>query len=271
MPEINKRYAPGTPCWVDIGVSDLARSKKFYGQLFGWTFQDSGAEMGHYNMATVNGHEVAGLMRNPSEEMPIRWTTYLATDDIDATLKKITTAGGKVLMGPMNIPGSGRMAMAMDCCDASFGLWQEAGFPGSRLVNEPGSPVWNELMSRDVDRARKFYQEVFGYEYGKMDDPEMDYTTTDVNGRPVGGIYDGNGVAPEGMPSNWSVCFAVADADGLVVGAEKLGAKVVAKPMNSPYGRYASMVDLDGAYFSIMQVTTTPQEQRQQDETAARK
>lgn len=275
MPEISKPYAPGTPNWVDIGVSDLNRSQKFYSALFGWTFEDLGPDMGDYSIVEMNKKSIAGMSQNPPEEKtPVRWTTYLATNDIEATIDKIKAEGGEMLTEVMGVPGKGRMAIAQDCCQAAFGLWQQEGFVGSELVNEPGSPVWHELMSRDVTSARRFYQNVFGYEYGQMDNPEMDYTTIEINDRPVGGIYDGKGVAPEGQPSSWSVCFAVADTDDLVTKAEKAGAKIITKPMDSPYGRFAQLTDPDGASFAVMQVSpsTSPEQRRvKPSETKSRK
>lgn len=47
MPE-KTSYAHGTPSWVDLGTTDLADAKRFYGALFGWEFDDRGPEAGNY-------------------------------------------------------------------------------------------------------------------------------------------------------------------------------------------------------------------------------
>ena len=54
-------YAPGTPSWVDLTTPDLDAALAFYGGLFGWEFEDAGAEAGHYHQALVRGKRVAGL------------------------------------------------------------------------------------------------------------------------------------------------------------------------------------------------------------------
>lgn len=271
MPEITKPYLPGTPNWVDIGVSDLSRSKRFYGDLFGWKFENMGPEMGDYHLVTLRNKTIAGMSQNPpTEKTPVRWTTYLATDDLESTIAKIKSKGGKTLTEIMEIPDRGRMVIAVDCCGASFGLWEQRGFVGSQLVNEPGTPVWNEMMSRDITSARDFYKTLFGYTFSQMDEPSMDYTTIDLNGRPVGGMYDGKGVVPDEVPSNWSVCFAVADTDDVVAKAVKSGAKIIAEPMDSPYGRFAALSDPDGAMFSVMRVSTSSPRPRQSEKSDTR-
>ena len=55
------------------------------------------------------------------------------------------------------------------------------------------------------------------------------------------------------MPPHWSVCFAVADCDATVARARELGAAVVSEPMDMPIGRFAGLLDPQGASFTIMQ------------------
>ena len=58
---------------------------------------------------------------------------------------------------------------------------------------------------------------------------------------------------PDEVPPHWSVCFAVADCDGTVAKARELGATITMEPMNMPIGRFAAIVDPQGAWFTIMQ------------------
>ena len=56
------------------------------------------------------------------------------------------------------------------------------------------------------------------------------------------------------VPPHWSVCFAVADADTVVETARRLGAAVTFGPMDMPIGRFAGIIDPQGAAFSVMQM-----------------
>ena len=95
MPVHEGPFAPGTPCWADVMVDDLDRARDFYGGLFGWTFEDLPPEAGGYVMARKDGHVVAGaLAKNPDDPGQVSaWTVYLATDDVDDTVR--TRQGGR--------------------------------------------------------------------------------------------------------------------------------------------------------------------------------
>ena len=77
-------YPYGSPCWVDLLVSDVRRAKSFYGELFGWQWLAGDPATGGYTMALLDGHPVAGISRKPDDApVPSQWTTYLRVGDID--------------------------------------------------------------------------------------------------------------------------------------------------------------------------------------------
>ena len=106
MPPISR--PAGAPCWIDLMTSDIERSKAVYGELFGWTFEDTGADFGHYNMASKDGAPVAGVMAKQDLSVPDTWTVYLHTTDISATVHKVTAAGGQLMFPPMAVAPAGR-------------------------------------------------------------------------------------------------------------------------------------------------------------------
>jgi uncharacterized protein len=146
-------WPAGTPCWVDLGVDDIAKAAAFYASLFGWDIQAGPAEAGGYAMCLKNGRPVAGIgpKQGPPGSAPV-WATYLASDDLDETASKITAAGGQLLEPPIDVMDVGRMAVAADPGGAIFGIWQAGAHLGIGLANEPGALCWNENLSRDFDR-----------------------------------------------------------------------------------------------------------------------
>jgi uncharacterized protein len=257
-------YAPGTPSWVDLMTSDPEGARTFYAGLFGWEIEVGPPETGNYGMARLRGHNVAGLGGEPARDgMPTAWTTYIATDDVDGAVKRIADAGGEVMMGPMDVMGEGRMAVATDPTGAVFGMWQPGGHSGASLVNEPGTISWNELATRDLAAARRFYGAVFGYDWADVDTGEGGplYATFVVGGRSVGGAMQMNDQWPAGIPSHWMPYFAVADADEAVAAVERLGGRVNVPPMDSPYGRFAIVADPQGGVFSVIDLSSAAQTQ----------
>jgi len=251
----------GTPCWVDLGTDDLARAKTFYGTIFGWETIDGPPESGGYVMCEVGGRPVAGMgPKMGPPEMPTVWTTYLATQDADATAAKITAAGGRILAPPFDVMDVGRMSVAVDPGGAAFGIWQSGTHTGMRLANSPGAVCWNENMSRDFDANKTFYQAAFGYEYDDMSNADLSYATFKTTGNPLGGIGDLGTIAPPETPAHWMTYFAVSDTDEALAAVTKLGGNVMRPAWDTPYGRMAIVSDDQGAVFALMSVAAASSE-----------
>jgi len=245
-------WAPGTPCWVDLGVAEIPKAEAFYRGLFGWDVFDTGPEGGGYRMCSIGGRPVAGIGGKSEPDIGTFWTTYLATDNADVTAAKIKAAGGQVIMDPFDVMDVGRMFMAVDPGGAMFGVWQAGSHTGIQLANEPGSVTWNENMSRHYDANKAFYQSVFGYQFGDIGAEGMEYATIDLNGAPVGGIGAIGPEQPTDSPARWTTYFAVADADAALARATELGGSIVAPAWDTPYGRMAFLSDDQGAMFAVM-------------------
>ncbi len=246
-------WPAGTPCWVDLGVSDIGQARAFYSGLFGWQIEEGPPEAGGYSMCGLDGRPVAGIgpsMGPPGT--PPTWTTYIASDDADETASKIRAAGGQVLVEPMDVMDVGRMAVAADPGGAVFGVWQARAHSGAQVANEPGAVTWNENSSRDFEGNKAFYRAVFGYEYGDMSSSEFRYATVDLGGRPVGGIGELDRGLPPEVPANWATYFAVTDTDAAVNRAVELGGSVVRPAWDTPYGRMAVLADDQGAVFAVL-------------------
>jgi uncharacterized protein len=253
MPE----YAPGTPSWVELSSPDTDASAAFYHELMGWNATEPGsAETGGYRMFKQDGQNIAGLMGHMQEGQPTAWATYISVADADETAEKVRAAGGSVMVEPTDVMEIGRMAFFTDPTGAVFGVWQPKTFAGADLVNEPCSLCWNEVLTRDADADRRFYTAVFDWTAGRpsFEGAPESYTIWELSGRPVGGMMQmTDDVFPPDLPPHWSVCFAVADCDATVAKARELGATVTVEPVDMPIGRFAGVIDPQGASFTVMQ------------------
>ena len=252
MPETNG-YKEGVPCWVDVMIPDVGAAKRFYTELFGWTYLDTGPAGGGYQLATLNGKQVAGIgQKQPDQPGPSVWVTYLWADDADAAGARIAAAGGNVFMGPMDVPGAGRLALALDSAGAVFGIWQGREHRGAQLANEPGTFSWNENLSDSPDKAREFYRQAFGYTYEKFPDWPVEYDMFKVGGEVRGGVGAKPDSIPPGAPNFWNTYFSVADADAAVAAVTRNGGTVMFPPMDTPVGRMAAVTDPGGAGFCVI-------------------
>ena len=255
-------YTQGTPCWIDVQTTDQDAAKQFYTSLLGWSYDDRPmpGNGSVYSMALLNGETVAAIAPMPPgapEGMPPMWNTYLAVDDVDAAVQKVGPAGGQVLMQPVDITDSGRMAFVMDPTGAPVGLWQANRHIGSTLVNEPGALIWNELITDKPDAALAFYEAVVGLEHATMEmAPGDNYILLKAGGTEVGGCMEPP--MPE-VPNHWHVYFAVEDTDASAAKASAEGGKIMVEPFDIPtVGRSAVLADPQGATFSVLK--STPQQ-----------
>ena len=255
-------YPPGTPSWVELSSPDPDASRAFYRDVLGWSATEPGAaETGGYRMFQSDGKNVAGLMGHMQEGQPTAWMTYISVADADDTAHKVQAGGGNLVVSPMDVMDLGRMAVFADPTGAVFGVWQPKAFAGADLVNEPVSLVWNEVHTRETDTDKAFYNSVFGWTAGKpsFEGAPDTYTVWQLDGKNVGGMMQMvEGMFPPDTPPHWSVCFAVADADATAAKAREHGATVVAEPMDMPIGRFAAIIDPQGAWFTIMQPAAAP-------------
>ena len=251
-------YAQGTPCYVELMTPDQGAARSFYGGLFDWSLADVplGEDGSYYVTASVEGDQVAGLMGQMPELAghPAFWVVYLAADDVDAVAARVPDAGGSVEAGPFDVMDLGRAAAIQDPTGARVSLWQAGTNVGTRRANEPGTPIWNELVSPDLDKATAFYTAILGVTWEDSPMPEGSdlpaYRTLNVEGRAVGGAMP---PMMEGIPPHWNVYFNVSDVTAAIAKAESLGGTVLAPAFDVPdVGRLAGLVDPQGGVFWLM-------------------
>lgn len=243
----------GAPCWIDLMTSDPARSRAFYGELFGWTAEEGSEEFGGYFNFSKDGQLVAGAMPSHGQPGPSDiWSVYLATDDAEKTAAAAQAHGGSVVVPPMKVADLGTMAILIDAGQAAVGIWQPGLHKGMGVLGEPGAPSWFEVNAREYQATATFYRDVFGWDtHVVADGPDIRYMTLGEGEAALAGIMDASSFLPEGVPAHWSVYFDVVDADAALAKVVDLGGSVVRPPEDTPYGRLAQAGDATGAYFKI--------------------
>ncbi|QCU79116.1 VOC family protein [Citricoccus sp. SGAir0253] len=253
----------GSPVWIDLTVPDLAAVIPFYEALFGWDFEDYGEPFGHYHMITNGGAHVGGAMaQGPDSTGQAAWSVYLKSEDIDRSLAETAAAGGTVLVPAMPVGDLGRMGVVTTPGGEALGVWQNGTFGGFTLTRTVGSPVWFEVMSLAFDADAEYYRRVWGWEPTLLpmeDAPEGTEPTRYANDRPGEGATAGLCEAdpawfPEGTPSYWRAYFIVQDADEAARTVGRLGGSVLDGPMDTPFGRIATVADPAGATFQLVQM-----------------
>jgi uncharacterized protein len=112
-----------------------------------------------------------------------------------------------------------------------------------------GTFYWNELMTRDIEGAKRFYGETIGWSFDPMPMPDGGtYWCAMLNGIPVAGMFSLNDPEYDGVPESWMSYLAVDDIDKRVAKAVKAGAKLMKPIFDVPnVGRIAMLTEPGGA------------------------
>ncbi len=112
-----------------------------------------------------------------------------------------------------------------------------------------GHFFWNELRTRDVERAKRFYEETVGWSFERSSTPEgHPYWVAVCHGKPVAGFFQLTPEMAECVPESWASFLAVDDVDARVAKAVEAGARLVMPIFNVPdVGRIAMLLEPSGA------------------------
>src|ERR1700722_20983869 len=129
------KYTPGTFSWIDLTTPDQAASKRFYGELLGWSFEDLPVgEGGFYSMAVVDGAHVAAIAPQPDQQrdagVPPLWNSYITVDSADAAVDRATALGGSAHAPAFDVMDAGRMGVLQDPHGAYFMVCEPRQNPG---------------------------------------------------------------------------------------------------------------------------------------------
>lgn len=248
MPKIES-YPPGSFCWAELATPDPDSAKKFYSEMFGWTWTDSPTPNGTYTIFEVDGNSAAAAYA-PPPGVPPHWGVYFSVTSVDESAAKVTALGGKLLMPPFDVMGFGRMVVAQDPEGTTFQLWEAKEHIGATHGGPLGMATWPELHVKDLDAAAAFYGGLFGWK--TQASPQY---VEWINGEArIGGMMAMNGPEWQGVPPHWMIYITVADCDERAAKAKELGANICVPPTDIPHtGRFSVVNDAQGATFSLFQ------------------
>ena len=175
--------------------------------------------------------------------MPSVWSTYLATDDADATARAV--------MEQRRQPDARAVRRARRRADGGrvrpvrFGVRALGGQDAPRVEHrQPGRRADLERVHDPGLRRREvLLRKVFGHTFDELGDDSFHYATISVEGRVVGGIGELSAEMPPELPSHWMTYFASDDVDATVERATSAGALLRTGPMDTPTDGWRSSRD----------------------------
>lgn len=250
------KYPHGAFSWADCSTSDQAAGTQFYQAVMGWDTRDEPmGDQGVYTMFLVDGEDVGAISPlNPQmvgQGIPPHWESYITVDDVDAMMPRVTELGGTIVVPPFDVMKAGRVAVIQDPTGAMINLWQAKENIGAGLINAHGAMIWNELLTRDLDKAKAFYSQLLGWEIKASQLPG--YHEIFNEGRAQGGMMVMGDEFDADIPPTWNVYYSVQDLDASLKKVTEHGGQVHMQTETQGVGKFALIVDPQGAMLYLIQ------------------
>jgi len=243
--------------WFDLITDDADAARRFYGGLFGWTFETSKGPGGaDYLIARDGNVYVAGIVTraDPSDGTEYsRWLPYVSVADVDASVERVRAGGGRVVVSPLDVR-LGRVAAIVDPEGAALGLARSTiGDPDdATTAGAPGRVVWTELLATDDSAAAAFYEAVVGYAVATVERRGGEYAMLRAGGVDRAGILRN----PTDWEPQWLTSFGVEDPAAAARRAAALGGRVLLEPTPEVReGTMALVTDPSGAVLALQKST----------------
>lgn len=245
----------GSWIWYELLTSDADAAVAFYEKVVGWTSSTFPGSPHGYTIVSAGKDGVGGIMKNPMDTGPI-WLGYVGVDDVDASVAKIESLGGKVHMPPTTLDQVGRMSLVEDPQGTKIYVMRGASPDASHAYDRRGmgKGSWNELTTADQDAAFAFYGEMFGWhkESSMQMGPMGEYSFIAPAGSEdaFGAMMDRQ--KPD-APIQWNFYFRVPDIEEAFARVKANGGTPMHDPMEVPGGeRVFYSIDPQGAGFGLV-------------------
>jgi len=224
-------------------------SRQFYGELFGWEFENPGINLGFgnddsYMLIRHNGRLIGGMVDANTMNRDVnisQWVSVMSVDDINAAAERVVADGGELLTAPTDVGSRGTLAVVTGPDGALFALVQTKD--GDPAESEPVNNgwLWNELWTDDIDRAAEFYKGVAGLAVDDREIGESDstYRLLVAGDKPRAGILT---MPFEGERPVWVSYIRVEDPAAITARVSDLGGKVYVDAQDRAIGGQAAMI-----------------------------
>ena len=244
------QFQPGKIIWRDLLTDTPAESRRFYEELFGWTFQSVGNLLNFgtddtYTLIRHNGRLIGGMVdaNQLNSEVEIsQWVVVMSVEDVDAAAEVFRAQGGNVLTPPTDLSDRGRLAVVTDPQGALLALLQtNDGDPADREP-EYGDFLWDELWTTDPEAASSFYRQVASFELADtpvQSAPESSYRALESGGRPRVGMMAHPFDTAQPV---WVTYIRVEDPAAITARVISLGGEIFVDARQRPVGGQAALI-----------------------------
>ncbi len=243
------RHEQGSVVWRDLLTTTPEETRRFYSELFGWTFESPGIDLGFgtgdsYQLIQHKGRLIGGLFDARTLEADgnvSQWVTYLSVNDVDAAVASAKAGGGEIVTPPTELATRGTVAVLRDPEGALFAIVHARDGDPEFSAPQHNQFLWEELWTADVGQASPFYKAVFGFEKEEfpVDGSDHVYHVLSTAGEPRAGIMTN---PFEGERPVWVNYLRVANPAAITSKVESLGGRIIVEAQPRSIGGTVALV-----------------------------
>ena len=245
--------APGTFLGSDLLTEKAVTAAAFYGELFGWDVEkvreDSYAI--HHQ-----GRLIASVSKIDSADPGVNesfWLVGIAVADLDKAVNAASRMGGEVREPVTTIESYGRFAVISDPQGAPVMLIEEGSKPIGGTTG-PGSWVWAELWTDDIDAAANFYAKVIGYSQTEVERRDEKYHVFKFGEELRAGLVK-IPTELENLEPGWAAYVGVENLANTLTRVRELGGRVIFASEDNPVrGAVALIAGPAGAVLFVHEI-----------------
>jgi len=250
-------HLQGRWVWADLLADNVEIEKRFYGEVFGWQYENYGTGKDAYILIRVDGRPIAGIVpyaKTADADRSARWLAFMSVPDVDRTAEQAAASGGKVLVPPKNLAVRGAVAVLQDREGAIFGVIHATGGDPPDVLPSYNTWLWIELWAKDRSAMANFYRPIGAYTIEPQEDagdrPEIRLV---AGGYPRAAVLE---LERKDLPSTWLPYIRVEDLRQTLARIEQAGGIVVVPPSPTVRdGKVAVFLDPLGAALAVVQWT----------------
>jgi predicted enzyme related to lactoylglutathione lyase len=256
VPPINttptNEFHPGKFVWRDLMTDDIPAVKKFYSELFGWTYLDVADEDNDYTVVLHDGKPIAGMfnLRDVKEEHKYsQWISYVSVADMNQAINFTKKSGGTIYREPFELPNRGNVSYVLDSQNAVLAFVKSSSGDPKDVEPIYNEWLWTELWTKDIENSSSFYTELFGYSLKKFStSAENLYYVFQKENKPRAGMLK---IPYEDVKPHWMPYVAVKDPADVVNKVEQLGGTIYLGSDEISGSDAAIIADPSGAVFTV--------------------
>jgi uncharacterized protein len=243
---------PGKFVWRDLMTDDISSVKKFYSELFGWTYIDVGESDNDYSVILHEGKPIAGIFKLrdvKADQKYSQWISYLSVADMNQAINYVKASGGSIYRESFELPNRGSVSFVFDSQNAILSFVKSSS--GDPIDADPiyNEWFWTELWTNNVENSVNFCTGLFGYNHKIFNTrAENQYHVLEKENRPRAGIIK---IPFDNVKPHWMPYIAVKDPSEIVKKVEQLGGTVYLSTEGIAGNNAAIIADPSGAVFTV--------------------